>query len=119
MHKILLIEDHSDARELLCVQFRSLGYEVIEAESAENGIQKALDESPDLIITDLELPNISGIEATVRLKEEPRTSSIPILAYTGWADEERKGKAFEAGIARVLTKPISLNVLQGIIERIL
>jgi DNA-binding response OmpR family regulator len=106
--KILIIEDNRDLCILLGVYFRAVGYEPAYAESSSEGIRKALAENPDLIITDLNLPDVSGIEATELLKQNPATSSIPVVMLTAAANEEWKIKALKAGVAMYLVKPIAL-----------
>lgn len=116
--KILVVEDHPDSREVLVFQLGHMNYEVFEAASGEEGIEKALTEGPDLIIMDLGIPGINGIEATVRLKENPKTAHIPVIALTAWG-EGYKHKASDAGMVEYLTKPTHLQVLKEVIERFL
>ncbi len=71
--KILIVEDHRDLRQMLVNMMRTMNYDVIEAETGEKGIEKALAEGPDLIIMDLLLPGINGVEAALRLKRNPKT----------------------------------------------
>ena len=117
--KILVVEDHSDDRELLIIQLRRMRYEAIGAESAEEGLEKAASEAPDLIIMDLGLPGINGIEATTRLKRNPKTSHIPVIAFTAWNETRYKEKALQAGMAGFLSKPTPPQVLRQIIDKFL
>lgn len=117
--KILIVEDHEDCRELLVIQFQRMGYQVIEATSGEKGIEKALEEKPDLIIMDLGLPGINGIEATTRLKQNIKTAHIPVVAYTAWSEEKFKQTAKQAGMAEFLVKPTPPHVLNEVIQRYL
>jgi CheY-like chemotaxis protein len=117
--KILVVEDNSDCRELVVIQLKRMGYHVIEAATGEEGIRKALAELPDLIIMDLGLPMISGIEATIELKEEPTTARIPVVAFTAWEEETYKRRAKAAGIETFLTKPTSFGVFRQVVQRIL
>ncbi len=78
--KILIVEDHTDSREILAIQLRLMSYEVIEAVDGQEGIENAQAENPNLIIMDLGVPGINGIEETVRLKQNPKTSHIPVIA---------------------------------------
>lgn len=118
--KILVVEDHPDSREVLVLQLRRMSFkEIIEAERGEEGIDKALTEGPDLIIMDLGLPGMNGIEATARLKQNPQTAHIPVIALTAWREEDFKDRALKAGIAEYLTKPTSPQVLKTVIERLL
>lgn len=117
--KILVVEDHSDSREILVFQLRHVGYEAIGAETAEEGIEKALAEGPDVVVMDLGLPGLDGIEATVRLKQNPQTAHIPVIALTAWGEQFHKEKALEAGMVEYLTKPARLQVIKGVIEKVL
>ena len=117
--KILIVEDHEDSRDILKVQIQVMGYKVIEAESGQEGLEKALAETPDLIIMDLGLPGINGIEAAVRLKKNPKTAHIPVIAHTAWSPEDYREKALKAGMAEYLNKPTPPQVLRRAIERFL
>ncbi len=117
--KILIVEDHPESREILVFQLRQMGYEVIEAASGPEGIETALGQSPDLIIMDLGLPGINGIDAAVRLKQNPKTADIPVIAYTAWEGQNYKDKAMEAGMVRFLTKPTPPEVFREVLQRIL
>jgi len=118
--KILVVEDHQDSREILIVQLRSMSYkEVIEAASGEEGIEKALVEDPDLIIMDLGLPGINGIEATARLKQNPKTAKIPVIALTAWQEQDFRDKALKAGVVEYLSKPTPPRILKEALERFL
>lgn len=117
--RILVVEDHGDSREILRIQFEHLDYEVIEAKNGEEAIEKTLAENPDLIVMDLGLPGIDGIEATVVLKQNPRTSEIPIIAHSAWGEGQYKDKALKAGMAEFLPKPASPAVFREVLQKIL
>lgn len=116
--KILIVEDNADFRQILVHILGPLEYETIEAADASEGIEKALLEPPDLIIMDLGLPGINGIEATSLLKQMPQTSHIPVVAYTVWG-EEFKEKALQAGMVEFLPKTTPPQVLEEVIGRFL
>jgi CheY-like chemotaxis protein len=117
--KILIVEDHPDAREILVFQLRHIGYEVIEAANGPEGIQRAMGEDPDLVIMDLGLPGMNGIETTVKLRQNPKTAHIPIIAYTAWNEQDYKDRALQAGMAEYLIKPTPLNVIREVLQRLL
>ncbi len=117
--KILVVEDHPDSREILVFQLCHVGYEAIGAETAEEGIEKALAEGPDLVVMDLGLPGLDGIEATVRLKQNPQTAHIPVIALTAWGEQFHKEKALAAGMVEYLTKPTRLQAIKDVIEKVL
>ncbi len=96
---------------------RPAGYEVIDAVNGEEGIDKAIANTPDLIIMDLGLPGMNGIEVTIRLKQNPKTARIPVIAYTVWG-EEFKDRAMEAGMANFLSKTTPPQIFKEVIERV-
>ena len=83
--KILVVEDNEDARFILVMILRRAGYLTIEAASGDQATEKALDESPDLIIMDLGLPGMSGIAATKAIKANAKSARIPVVAYSAWS----------------------------------
>lgn len=116
--KILVVEDQPDSREILVTQLRDLGYEVIEAASGEEGVEKTRIDLPHVVIMDLGLPGINGVEATQGLKQNPETAHIPVIALTAWGDSFR-AEAEKAGISEFLTKPAPRYRLQATIEKLL
>ena len=105
--KILIVEDNSDLSQLLAFYLSDAGYETSRAGNLAQGINKAFAERPDLIITDLYLPDMNAVDATVILKQDPATSGIPIVVLTAMAFGEWKTKALKAGVAKYLIKPVS------------
>ena len=105
--KILIVEDNSDLAQLWAFCLSDAGYEISRAGNSAQGISKALAERPDLIITDLYLPDMNAVDATVILKQDPATSAIPIVVLTAMTVGEWKTKALKAGVAKYLIKPIS------------
>ena len=118
-YKVLLIEDNTDCRELLAMLIRHLGFDVIEADDGEIGVQKALAEIPDLIFMDIGMPSMSGIQATACLRESIVTRNIPIIICTAWSTESHREAAMHSGAHAVIAKPISLNQLQSVLLRYL
>src|SRR5499425_897351 len=96
--KILMVEDSSDLSQLLAFYLSNAGYEISQARNLTQGISKALAERPNLIITDLYLPDMTAVDATVMLKQDPATSDIPIVVLTAMAFGEWKTKALKAGV---------------------
>ena len=119
MAKILVVEDNQDFREILRLQLRFAGHQVIEASSGPEAIEKAINENPDLITMDFALPGMDGIETTIELKRDPRTAQIPVLGYSASYSEEDRPKAIKAGMAEFLVKPIPPAVLNESIESLL
>ena len=117
--KILIVEDNSDLSQLLAFYLSDAGYETLRAENSTQAIRKALAERPDLIITDLYLPDMNAVDTTVILKREPATSGIPIIVLTAMTDGEWKTKALKAGVAQYLIKPVSPPKLTEVVRTII
>ena len=113
--KILLVEDNALNRDMLSRRLIKKGYSVITAVNGKEGIDKAIEENPNIILMDLSLPIINGWDATKAIKSNDKTSKIPIIALTAHAMAEDKKKALDAGCDEYDTKPIEFeNLLQKI-----
>jgi two-component system, cell cycle response regulator DivK len=118
--KILYVEDNDDNLYMLTLRFEMLdGYEIISAGDGAEGVAKAASEKPDLILMDLNLPVMDGWEATRRLKDDPATSHIPIIALTAHAMAGDRERALAAGTNDFDTKPVDFERLLGKIKRAL
>lgn len=118
-YKVLLIEDNTDCRELLAMLIRHLGFDVIEADDGELGVQKALAEKPDLIFMDIGMPSMSGIQATACLRESGVTKRTPVIVCTAWTAEAHREAALQSGARAVISKPVSFQQLQTVLLRYL
>ena len=116
--KILLVEDNSDLSEFLSFYLHTRGYETSRAGTSAQGISKALAEVPDLIITDLNLPDMTGVDAATILKQDPATSAIPIILLTATVIGEWEHKALKAGVTEYLIKPVSPLELAKVLRRL-
>ena len=103
--RILAIEDHEENRRLLRDLLTSVGYEMIEAVTGEEGLTVAAANPPDLILMDIQLPGIDGYETTRRIKADPALRHIPVIAVTSYALSGDDVKAFAAGCDAYVTKP--------------
>ena len=104
--KILLVEDNEVNRRLAGFLLRSQGYVVREATSGAAAFEMVESERPDLIVMDIQLPEMDGLEITRRLKQQPGTADIPVIAVTSFAMKGDREKALAAGCAGYVTKPI-------------
>jgi len=116
MPKLLLIEDNEANRDMLSRRLQRRGYEVVEALDGQQGVTLAQSEAPDLILMDMSLPGLDGWEATRRLKADPATESIPVIALTAHAMTSDRDRALEAGCNDYDTKPVELPRLLSKIE---
>src|SRR5215218_10313402 len=119
MPTILLVEDNELNRDMLSRRLVRKGYDVLIAEDGAKGLSAATDGKPDLILMDMSLPVLDGWEATRRLKAEPATQHIPVIALTAHAMSSDRDKALEAGCDDYDTKPVELPRLLGKIEALL
>ena len=117
-NRILVVEDRDDLRTILVgILRRFCGYETIEAANGAEAIEKAVSEKPDLILMDLDLPDISGIDAAKAVKENPNTAHIPIVAQTAWSSRQWKGRVLRMGMVDYLEKPVSMELMKATIEK--
>src|SRR6186997_377740 len=119
MPKILLVEDNEMNRDMLSRRLARNGFEVAIAIDGGQGVSMATSEKPDLILMDMSLPVLDGWEATRRVKADPATKSIPVIALTAHAMAGDREKALEAGCEDYDTKPIELNRLMEKMEVLL
>jgi len=103
---ILLVEDNEDNLVVYRTILEHVGYRVIEARDGEEGLSRATQDHPDLILMDISIPKIDGWEATRRLKADSGTREIPVIALTAHALEEDREKAMRAGCDGYLAKPV-------------
>ena len=120
MIKILYVEDNDDNVYMLKMRLELLDeFEVLTAEDGERGCEMAASERPELILMDLEMPGIDGWEATRRLKGNPQTRNIPIIALSAHALAGSREKALAAGCDEFDTKPIEFDRLVATMRRVL
>jgi CheY-like chemotaxis protein len=118
--KILYVEDNEDNVYMLKMRLELLGdFEVVAAPDGEQGCAMALSERPDVILMDLEMPVVDGWEATRRLKDDPQTRDIPIIALSAHALAGEREKALAAGCDEFDTKPIEFERLVATLRRVL
>ncbi|OAT85179.1 response regulator [Desulfotomaculum copahuensis] len=106
---ILIIEDNPINTKLVRDLLQAGGYTTLEAQDASTGLEIARREKPDLILMDIQLPGMDGLEATRILKADPATAGIPVLAVTAYAMKGDAEKALDAGCDGYVTKPIEIH----------
>lgn len=114
--KVLIVEDNNDSREIMNRFITRMGYEAIKAKNSNEAIAFAEAEEPDLIFMDLDLPDLDGVKTTAILRQNPKTSHIPVVAFTAWMSALWEEKASKVGITTYLIKPISPQTLKETIE---
>lgn len=116
---VLVVDDYLEAREICAEYLGFHGYRVVTAEDGEEALTKAFELIPDVILMDLSLPRLDGWAATRRLKDDPRTQAIPIVALTGHALSTERERALEAGCDDVITKPVVPRDLLAQVQHLL
>jgi DNA-binding response OmpR family regulator len=116
---ILIVEDDAETRLFYIATFASHGFRTEQAHNGFQAFEKALDECPDLILTDIAVPGMDGIELCRRLRADERTHAIPILAITGYGDRQYPDRVIGAGADDVLTKPCAADVLVETARRLI
>ena len=108
---ILVVDDYQDNRTLLSAWLRAKGFKVVEAEDGREGVLQANRSHPDLILMDLAMPELDGVEATRQIRERQTLSRTPIFAITAYGTYDVKQDALAAGCNEVFTKPLELESL--------
>jgi len=116
---ILVIEDYFENRVLLSAWLRGKGYKVVEAKDGREGLLQANRVNPDLILMDLTLPEIDGVEATRQIRKRHLLKHTPIFAISAYANREVKADAVAAGCTEMFSKPLDLEALLGRIKNAL
>jgi CheY-like chemotaxis protein len=114
---ILIVEDQRLNRKLVRDVLQAKGYRTAEAENGEDGVHAAVEQHPDLILMDIQLPGINGMEALRQLRENPATRAIPVIAVTASAMQQNRAEIIAAGFDGYQAKPINiaafLEAVQG------
>ena len=117
---VLLVEDDQEGRRLYAEWLTDAGFQVEQAHNGLQALDRAFGSQPDVVVTDLDIPGIDGFELTRRLKQDPRTCDIPVLAITGYAPfASDPGRVLRAGCDAVLPKPCSPDDLETAIRSLL
>ncbi len=114
---MLYVEDNEFNRKIVRQMLSATTYRLLEATDGEQGVATAIDAQPDLVLMDIQLPRVSGLEATRRLRQEPTTAHIPIIVVTSFALSGDDQKAIAAGASAYLAKPYSPRELLALIRK--
>ena len=117
--RILVVDDNEDNRQILIDLLSSAGYEVIEARTGFDAVASAARDVPNLVLMDIQLPGMDGLEATRRIKAQPALAGIPVIAVTSYALAGDDRKAADAGCDDYVTKPFSPRALLAKVRGIL
>jgi len=119
IHRILVVEDQEDLREIARFALEAAGYEVVEAATGAEGVAKAAAEHPDLVLMDIQLPVLDGYESTRRIKALPELGRMTIIAVSSFAMRGDEEKARAAGCDGYVTKPYSPKQLVDLVRQFL
>ena len=116
---ILVVEDNDKNRKLVRDVLTAKGYRLVEAETGEDGVRLAGEQHPALVLMDIQLPGINGIEALRQLRADPATAGIPIIAVTASAMTQDRQKILAAGFDAYQSKPISIRPFLDLVREVL
>ena len=116
---VLVVEDVDDTREVMRLALEERGYRVLEAQNGEHAVEVALAEHPDVILMDLSLPVLDGLEATERIRKHKEFSTTPIVAVTAHQETDLRADAQASGFTAYVTKPIDFNWLNELLNDLL
>ncbi|MAF30662.1 MAG: response regulator [Pseudomonadota bacterium] len=117
--KILTVDDSASIRQMVTFTLKQAGYEVVEAEDGVQGLSKAQAEAPHLIITDLNMPNMNGIEMIKGIRQQPQHKFTPILMLTTESDDSKKAEGKQAGATGWIVKPFNPEQLIKVIQKVM
>ena len=115
--QILVVEDNARNMRLFCDVLQASGYRTLEATTGESAVEAALEHRPDLVLMDIQLPDIDGVEALARLRADERSASMPILALTAQAMEGDRERFLAAGFDGYLSKPVDISEFVATVKR--
>lgn len=117
--RVLMVDDEPDLIKVVHVRLAALGYEVIAANNGLEGLKKAEKEKPDLILLDVMMPRMDGLDVLRRLKDNPGTAAIPVLMLTATDDTESISRARDLGVKDYIVKPFNFDALLDSVKRYL
>ncbi len=117
--RILVVEDNDLNRKLFCDVLKAKGYEVVPVADGQNALATARRFAPDLVIMDIQLPNVSGIDLIAQLKADGALAAVPVLAVTAYAGKGDEERIRDAGAADYLAKPVSIGPFMAAVRGLL
>jgi len=117
--KILIVEDNPQSMQVMMMTLRPHGYTLVQAADGEEAYQKAIEEKPDLIIMDIRIPKMDGVEVTKKLRQMTEFNNTPIIVITAYAMKGDRERFLEAGADDYLPKPINTRQLPKVVAEVL
>ena len=115
---VLVVDDHEDTRQMSLIVLRSQGFEPFAANGGDEAFTRAVEEQPDVIVTDLAMPEGDGWDLIAKLASDPRTQAIPVVMLTACATESVRERAQQEGLAAFFFKPCAPDVLAAELRRL-
>jgi two-component system cell cycle response regulator DivK len=119
MSTILIVEDNEKNMKLARDVLRAKGYATLEAVTGEDGVRMAIERKPDLVLMDIQLPGINGIEALRQVRADPACARIPVIAFTASVTQTDRSQITAAGFDAFVSKPVNLKELLETVQRLL
>ena len=116
-NSILIVDDNEDLRKVLAWLLQPRGYETLQAATGREGIEKAIAAQPSLILLDIRLPDMNGVDAARAIKKDQRTAHIPIVGWSAYFGERWREEALRAGMVAYMEKPLSVPVIEATIKK--
>jgi CheY-like chemotaxis protein len=116
-NNILIVDDNEDLRKVLAWLLQPRGYETLQAATGREAIEKAIVAQPSLILLDLHLPDMNGVDAARTIKKDQRTAHIPIVGWSAYFGERWREEALRAGMVAYMEKPLSASVFEATIKQ--
>jgi CheY-like chemotaxis protein len=117
-HLVLLVEDHQDTRQMYA-EFMATRYEVLEAANATEAVTQMSQRRPDVLVTDLSLPDFDGFELVMRMRAQPGLAGVPVICLSGYGGHAHEARAREVGCDRLLQKPCLPDTLADVVADVL
>ena len=115
---ILTVDDSRTMRDMLLMTLRDAGYDVVQAEDGEDGLEKLAERRPDAIITDINMPKLDGFGFIEKVRSDPANVAVPILVLTTESEQDRKDRARQAGATGWIVKPFNPTKLLDALRRV-
>ena len=115
---ILTVDDSRTMRDMLLMTLRDAGYDVVQAEDGEDGLEKLAERRPDAIITDINMPKLDGFGFIEKVRADPSNTAVPILVLTTESEQDRKDRARQAGATGWIVKPFNPTKLLDALRRV-
>lgn len=119
MRTILVVEDSASSRELIREILEATGFQVVEASGGREALQRIKETKPDLILLDIQMPDLDGFAVVRRLRQDPDFATLPVVALTAYALPDEREKILQAGCNAHIAKPIDATTLKTEIDRLL